>query len=103
MVNILLVCTAGMSTSVLVEKMKKYAEEKGVDATINAVGDSALKENMDSADVILLGPQVKFLFNRLRTIVPEDKPMEVINMIDYGTMNAKKVFDRALELIEKGE
>lgn len=35
--TIMLVCASGMSTSLLVSKMKKAAEEKGVDAEIFAV------------------------------------------------------------------
>ncbi len=40
--NILLVCSAGMSTSMLVTRMEKAAEELGVEAKIWAVsGDAA--------------------------------------------------------------
>ena len=52
MLNILLVCTAGMSTSVLVEKMKKKAVEIGKEVNIQAVGDGALSEFADDFDVI---------------------------------------------------
>ncbi len=37
MKHIMLVCNAGMSTSMLVTKMQKAAEETGVEATIWAV------------------------------------------------------------------
>jgi len=34
MLNILLICSAGMSTSLLVTKMEKYAKEKDFEAKI---------------------------------------------------------------------
>ena len=100
MLNILLVCTAGMSTSVLVEKMKKKAIEIGKEVNIQAVGDGALSEFADDFDVILLGPQIKFLFSKIRSQIPEQKPVEVINMVDYGTMNTEKILNRAFELMK---
>lgn len=36
MKNILLVCNAGMSTSMLVQKMQAAAKEQGIEATIQA-------------------------------------------------------------------
>ena len=42
--NILLVCSAGMSTSILVEKMRKEAAARGLDASIDAIPESRLKE-----------------------------------------------------------
>ena len=38
MIKILLACNAGMSTSLLVENMKKAAQEKGLEIEIKAVG-----------------------------------------------------------------
>ena len=40
MTNILLVCSAGMSTSMMVKKMQEAAEEKKIEAEIWAVGDA---------------------------------------------------------------
>ena len=54
MYHILLVCSAGMSTSMLVKKMQDAASEKGVEATIWAVGDAESVEEVKKADIILL-------------------------------------------------
>ena len=50
MVNILLVCSAGMSTSALVKKMDEAAQAKGVEAKIWAVGDAQSKEDAAKAE-----------------------------------------------------
>lgn len=36
--KVLLVCAGGMSTSILMKKMEKYAAEKGIEFEIAAVG-----------------------------------------------------------------
>lgn len=59
--NILLVCAAGMSTSLLVTKMEKSAQEQGKEYKIWAVSGDSVKQHIDKADVLLLGPQVRYL------------------------------------------
>lgn len=98
MINILLVCSAGMSTSFLVEKMKKSATEKGIDVTITASPEASAKDFLDNTDVLLLGPQVKYLEAQMKELF-NNVPVGVINMVDYGMMNGPKVLDYALELI----
>ena len=101
MKKILLCCSAGMSTSLLVTKMKKAAEEKGIDVEINAVALELFDENLLKYDVFLLGPQVKKKKNDFQKKADEyNKKVEVINMVDYGTMNGAKVLDFALNLIK---
>ncbi len=58
MKNILLVCNAGMSTSMLVQKMQAAAKEQGIEATIQAKSVTDAANEIDKADVLLLGPQV---------------------------------------------
>lgn len=62
MKNILLVCAAGMSTSMLVKRMQAYAESTNTEVNINAMSISEAKEKIkkNEADVVLLGPQVRF-------------------------------------------
>lgn len=63
--KIILVCSAGMSTSMLVNKMRKAAEDRGMDAEINAIAESQLKNNLEGLDVVLVGPQVRYLEKKL--------------------------------------
>lgn len=96
MVNILLCCSAGMSTSMLVKKMIQAAEENGIEAEIWAISKSELSAHKDKADVVLIGPQIRFAINSVKEEVGSDKPVDVIDIRDYGTMNGKKVLDFAL-------
>ena len=99
--TIMLVCSAGMSTSLLVTKMQKAAEAKGMEADIFAVSASEADQHLESkpVDVLLLGPQVRYELKNVKAKYP-NKPVEVINMQDYGMMNGNKVLDTALKLIE---
>ena len=46
------------------------------------------------------GPQVRFLENKMKGIAG-DKPVTVIDMVAYGSMNGEKVLDQALEILGK--
>ena len=96
MYNILLVCSAGMSTSMLVKKMQDAAAAKGVEATIWAVGDADSTEEVKKADIVLLGPQVRYLEKKMNEKVNNRIPVAVIDMMSYGTMNGEKVLDQAI-------
>lgn len=102
MKNIMLACNAGMSTSMLVTKMQKAAEDKGLEASIWAVPVSEADNEVQdkTIDVILLGPQVKFLLNDFKDKFEPNIKVDAINMMDYGVMNGEKVLDAALALME---
>ncbi|WP_055669194.1 PTS sugar transporter subunit IIB [Desnuesiella massiliensis] len=100
MIRVLLICSAGMSTSMLVAKMRQAAEKQGIEAEINAVGESQLSNYVDKIDALLLGPQVRFLHNKIKTsLEPKGIPVEVINNMDYGTMNGEKVLKQAIDMV----
>ncbi|MGX7419715.1 PTS sugar transporter subunit IIB [Carnobacterium gallinarum] len=101
--TIMLVCSAGMSTSLLVTKMEKAAEAQGLDTEIFAVSASEADSNLESKniDVMLLGPQVRFMKAQFEPkVAAKGIPLEVINMQDYGMMNGEKVLAQALSLIK---
>ncbi|WP_294377470.1 PTS sugar transporter subunit IIB [uncultured Clostridium sp.] len=102
MVRIKLFCAAGMSTSVLVNKMKDAAKAKNIDVEINAYPESQMDKHLDSMDVALLGPQVGYTLPKAKKLCdPKGIPLDVIPMIDYGMMNGEKVLDFALKLADK--
>lgn len=100
MISILLVCSAGMSTSALVRKMESAAQEKGVEAKIWAVGDAQSTDEAKKADIVLLGPQVRYLEKKMNERVNNSKPVMVIDMASYGRMNGAKVLEDALARLD---
>lgn len=99
MVNILLVCNAGMSTSILVEKMKKAAAEKGIEAKIWALSSVEAKKTKEEVDVVLVAPQLKFAAKDIQNIFKE-KPLGVIDMRIYGTIDGVGALEQAVNLVK---
>ncbi len=103
--KILLCCAAGMSTSMLMQRMEKSAKEQGLEVLVEAVSFDDFADKIDEFDVCLLGPQIKYKLAEFQTVAAEkQKPVAVINTMDYGMMNGKKVLQDALALINsRGE
>jgi len=102
MIRITLVCSAGMSTSMLVVNMQKVAKQRGIEADIEAVAETDLKRRIGHTDVLLLGPQVRFLLNKFKKEYGDKvAAIDVIDMTDYGRMNGENVLNKALALFEK--
>lgn len=102
MKSIMLVCNAGMSTSMLVTKMQKQPK-RVLEVSIWAVPVSEADNEVaaNSIDVLLLGPQVKFLLKDFKDKFEPDIKVDAINMADYGLMNGEKVLETALAMMEE--
>ena len=99
MKKILLLCAAGMSTSMVVKKMRASAEAKDLNVHIEAHGVETIQEYLDEYDLFLLGPQIRFKKDELQKLAdPLNKRVEVIDMMDYGMMKGEKILDDALKL-----
>ncbi len=95
--KIVLLCAAGMSTSMLVTKMKKAADEQGYEVDINAYPVAEAKTRGEGADIVLLGPQVRFNLAKVKEQVA--CPVEAIDMAAYGMMDGAKVIKRVKEVL----
>ncbi len=101
-VRILLACSAGMSTSLLVSKMKEAAESKGMDAEIWAVAQDKAFVDMERADVLLIGPQMRFMKRKYEEKAKDSGiPVDTIDPVSYGRVDGKAVLEKALNLIKK--
>ena len=87
MKHIVLMCAAGASTSMLVQRMQAAATEEGFACTIEAHPVNQAVDFADS-DVIL---------NKVKDEV--NCPVEAIEMAAYGMMNGKAVLAQARKLM----
>ncbi|APC82741.1 PTS sugar transporter subunit IIB [Clostridium botulinum] len=102
MVTIRLFCAAGMSTSIVVNKMKEAAKAKDIEVDIEAFPQGQMDKYLENVDVALLGPQVAYTLSKSKKICDSKGiPIDVIPMVDYGMMNGEKVLDFALKLANK--
>ena len=104
MKKIMLVCSAGMSTSLLVTKMEQAAEKVGDEVEIFALPMSDGINRLSTVDCVLLGPQGRFNLGKIKeeaAKVNPGLPVDVIDMKDYGMMNGEKVYNYAKKLMDE--
>lgn len=100
MKKIFLCCAAGMSTSMVVNKMKQAAAQKGIEVDITAVGMEEFESTLGNYDCCLLGPQIKYKFDDFKKKAEaQGKPIAVINSMDYGMMRGDKILTDALAML----
>ena len=97
--KVLLICAAGMSTSLLVNNMKKFAD---ADDTIEAYPVAQLEGIVDNYDVVLLGPQIRYKLKDVKKVTDaHGKPADVIDMRIYGQMKGKEAMEMARKLYKQ--
>ncbi|GAA0432813.1 PTS sugar transporter subunit IIB [Virgibacillus salarius] len=96
--KVIVVCEAGITTSLLVKKLEDLAKEKGEDYDIQSKsmeeGLDYLKQN--KVDVVLLGPQVHHVADKY--IESTDAKVVKISVSDYNTMNVYSIYEQMSEL-----
>lgn len=104
MKKIYLFCSAGMSTSFLANKMQECANSHGLPVEVKAFSHAEISKIVNELhpDCILLGPQVKYLFEETKRVYGQDgTPVCVIDQSDYGMMCAENVLKMAVMLIKQ--
>lgn len=100
--KILLVCAGGLSSSIVMKKIRKYGEEKGEDIQIDAVGVTECEEAAkNDYDCVLTAPQVRNRFNELKGKV--SIPIEAMPPQDYAIGNAENIVKLAKKIINNNE
>ncbi|MEG0661144.1 MAG: PTS sugar transporter subunit IIB [Anaerorhabdus sp.] len=99
MKKIILLCAGGMSTSLLVSKMEDAAAQLGIECQVSAHPVTAAKSVATDANIVLLGPQIRFELNNIKKILP-DIEVRVIDMIDYGMIDGKAIVDKIVDFIK---
>lgn len=101
-----LFCDAGMSTSLIASKMQQVANQHNLPIEVKAFAYLKLASVLEeyNPDMILLGPQVKHLYDKtVKEYGHLNKPIFVIDADDYGNMNGERVLKMALKIYkEKG-
>lgn len=98
MKKILLCCSAGMSTSILVKKMMNYFDDNDIDMRVEAMGISQAESIIDKFDVVLVAPQMAHAIeevSKMTSVIVKGIPGEI-----YQTGSGKEVALLALELLK---
>ena len=100
--NILLLCSGGISSGMFARKIEEAGKEKG-DETIHveAVGFALLGEMITKFDVVLVAPQLKFNEKVIKdTCERNQKKYTFIDSAVFGMQNGKKGYKIAKNLWE---
>ncbi|WP_281627149.1 PTS sugar transporter subunit IIB [Traorella massiliensis] len=98
MINVVLVCNAGMSTSLLKARMNELGEGK---YSVEAYSEQEYVKHTENADVILVGPQVRYLIDNIKAKTGNKIPVESIDPLAYGRMNATKILEQVDTIVGK--
>lgn len=97
MEKVIVVCEAGITTSLLVKKLSELAQEKGQEIDIQS---KSLEEGLDyikkhDVDVVLLGPQIHHITQKYEAST--NAKVAKISVEDYNTMNVYSIFEQISE------
>lgn len=99
MLRITLACAGGMSSSLLIKRMEDYAASIDFPVSVRAIGEGSIAKFEEETDVLLLAPQVRYLFATHQEKFPNLK-MATIDSRAYGLMDGEKVLNQARALVE---
>ncbi len=91
MKKVLVCCNTGVTTSLLVAKIRAVAEVRGLEIEIEASPMATAADHIAEADVVLLGPQVGYAKEAFEEAGA--KNVRVITTEDYATQNADDILD----------
>lgn len=103
MKKILLACNDGMSTGYLTNKMNEYIQANNLEYEVRAISETTLDREWQNSDCILLGPQIGYMKSAIIKNIDGQRPVDVINPVDYGRINAEAVVKQAIALIGENE
>ncbi|MDZ8161518.1 PTS sugar transporter subunit IIB [Microbacterium aquimaris] len=64
--RILVVCGAGASSTFVVQRLRQAAREQGVDVTATVATTQSLTIDLETADLVLVGPHLDEAVDRIR-------------------------------------
>ncbi|GCE46689.1 PTS system cellobiose-specific IIB component [Thermosporothrix hazakensis] len=106
MIRVLIVCSWGMSTSLLVDSMMTAARVKQQDLLVEALSAGEYMERVEDFDIILIAPQIRHLRKNIAAIASSlHKPVAMIEPFHYATMNGEAVLEQIEHIfhVTKGE
>lgn len=101
--TILLICTAGITTGLLVKNMQMSADEKGLKVHIYSAPAIIAEQIIQNQglDALLIGPQSQYEVARLKDfLMVKGVPYKLITKEHYETLNGEAVLQEALGLLK---
>lgn len=101
--KILLICSGGMSTHILMQSLEKEAKKMEIaNYSADAIGAYELDDYQKDFDVILVAPQIRFKFDTYEKHAKNhNKLVYQIQPMEYNPIGAPKLLQNVLKLMEE--
>ena len=104
-VNVLFVCAAGMSSSLIKSKTLAASAERGLSMVMDAIPLLMVKpEDFAGRDVVVVAPQVRGQMSKVKSLAdPLGIPVGLLGFQEYGLADTAKILALILELVASKE
>ncbi|MBW0594374.1 PTS sugar transporter subunit IIB [Mycoplasmopsis anatis] len=101
--KVLLICSGGMSTQILINSLEKEAKNLQINNfSANAIGLPEMDEYQNDFDIILVAPQVKYRYDQVEQFAKsKNKLIYQIQMVEYTPLGANKLLTNIKRLMEE--
>ncbi len=90
--KILMVCSAGMSSSLISDKVQHLLDKRNDGSSIIARPQEAIRSLVGEVDCVLVAPQMKYLFKDMQKLCQKHgKPIAMIDLRSYGSQDANAI------------
>jgi len=102
--RVLVVCGGGASSGFLAQSMRKAAKQSGVDLEVNARSEAEVEEYIDQIDVLLVGPHLAYMEDKLRAKVePRGIKVALLPHEVYGRLDGAAAYTIVQSLLGQEE
>ncbi len=104
-IQVLIICAAGMSSSLLIDAIEKAGSEAEYSLnviTYHSFGSAYWDFGKDPVDVVMVAPQVRFLRKRIQKLAsPHGIPVIVIEPMSYGMADGESLLQQVMSAINE--
>ncbi|QIW62487.1 PTS sugar transporter subunit IIB [Mycoplasmopsis gallinacea] len=100
--KVLLICSGGMSTQILISSLEKEASKLNLDNfSAKAIGTNEIEEFEGDFDIVLVAPQIKHKYSQIEEFaVSKNKKIYQIQITEYSPIGASKLIQNILKTME---
>lgn len=102
MINVLISCSGGFSSSLVISKFREAAKMKGIEVNAWAINAGDLDANINKANIVLVAPQIQYLYSTFKEKC--DKvgiPCVMVSQMDYGRCNGEHILETVIDALNK--
>lgn len=93
----LLICGGGASSGFLAQKIRKAAKKRGLEINVLARSESELSEHLDTADIVLIAPHLKYMKEDIdKQLNDYNIPCVIVDQKIYSLLDGEKGLDLIL-------